>query len=180
MTTSEREQRMAERILEDESLRGDLEDSAAKVLVDWASQRAAHAAADPAQPDDAVEAQVQQIRQAARAAARSGETEPRRLVALAEAGLSPAAAPSGDSAAIAASDKPSKEPTQADQPVAARAVGEQPMAAPPPVLPAPSPADAKQAPADTAAPKPAGSSGASRRRRRSRLARFLKHLRGER
>src|SRR5215207_10487176 len=89
MTTNERQQRMAERILEDESLRGDLEDDAATALVDWASQRAATAAADPARPDAEVEAQVQLIRQAARAAACSGETEPRRLIALAEASLAP-------------------------------------------------------------------------------------------
>src|SRR5688572_6211540 len=94
MTMNERQQRMAERILEDENLRGDLEDKAANALVDWASKRAAAAAADPDRSDAAVEAQVQAIRQAARAAALSGETAPKRLIALAAARL----APSGDSA----------------------------------------------------------------------------------
>src|SRR5215213_10857729 len=89
MTTSEREQRMTERILEDESLRGDLEDDAASALIDWASAQAAAAAADPDRTDAAVEVQVQAIRKAARAAALSGETEPKRLIALAAAGLAP-------------------------------------------------------------------------------------------
>src|SRR3989442_15228241 len=89
MTTNERQQRMAERILEDENLRGDLEDDAATALIDWASERAAAAAADPARSDAVVEAQVQAIRQAARAAARSGETAPQRLIALAAARLAP-------------------------------------------------------------------------------------------
>src|SRR6476659_8687751 len=89
MTTNERQQRMAERILEDENLRGDLEDDAATALVDWASQRAAAAAADPNRSDAVVEAQVQAIRAAARAAAHSGETAPQRLIALAAARLAP-------------------------------------------------------------------------------------------
>src|SRR6478672_3401571 len=89
MTTNERQQRMAERILEDENLRGDLEDDAATALIDWASKQAAAAAADPAASDAAVEAQVQAIRQAARAAALSGETAPQRLIALAAAKLAP-------------------------------------------------------------------------------------------
>ena len=86
---NERQQRMAERILEDENLRGDLEDKAANALVDWASKRAAAVAADPDLSDAAVEAQVQAIRQAARAAALSGETAPKRLIALAAARLAP-------------------------------------------------------------------------------------------
>src|SRR3954449_10609332 len=87
MPTNERQQRMAERILEDESLRGDLEDDAATALVNWASAQAAAAAADPDRADAVVEAQVQAIRKAAHAAALSGETEPKRLIALAAAGL---------------------------------------------------------------------------------------------
>ena len=98
MSNTDRQQRMAERILEDERLRGNLEDDAATALVDWASQRAAAAAADPARPDEDVEAQVEAIRKAARAAALSGETEPRRLIALAEARLAPGATVSAGAA----------------------------------------------------------------------------------
>ncbi|HEX9369717.1 MAG TPA: hypothetical protein VF897_01875, partial [Roseiflexaceae bacterium] len=46
MVEDERRQRIVERIQEDERLRGDLEDEAAKALLSWASARAA-AAADP-------------------------------------------------------------------------------------------------------------------------------------
>jgi len=49
MTTNERQQRMAERILEDENLRGDLEDDAATALVDWASKQATSAAGNDPQ-----------------------------------------------------------------------------------------------------------------------------------
>jgi hypothetical protein len=84
---NERQQRLIERILEDERLRGDLEDTAATALVEWASQRVATAAADPARPDAEVEAEVQAIRAAARSAARSGETEVQRVIELANAAL---------------------------------------------------------------------------------------------
>jgi hypothetical protein len=171
MTNTDRQQRMAERILEDESLRGELEDSAATALVDWASQRAARAAADPAQPDDQVEALVQQIRQAARTAALSGETEPKRLIALAEDRIAPAA---GTSSASGAAPAAAEEGTHAEQPAAVRAVGQEHAAAQEAPLPATTAAEAQPAPAD-AAPKP---DGAPPRRRRSRLARFLKRLRG--
>jgi hypothetical protein len=170
MTNTDRQQRMAERILEDESLRGDLEDSAATALLDWASQRAVRVAADPAQPDVQVEAQVQLIRQAARAAALSGEAEPMRLIALAEAKIASAAAPSSDAEAGAPAATTVKEATHAEQPAAARTVGEEH---------APSPASRPTTAAD-AATKPASSASARPRRRRSRLARFLKRLRGGR
>jgi hypothetical protein len=87
MSQNERQQRVVERILEDERLRGDLEDTAATALVNWASARAEAAAADPARPDNAVEAEVQAVRMAARSAARSAESDPLRLIALAEAAL---------------------------------------------------------------------------------------------
>ena len=85
MDQNERQQRIVERILEDEQLRGDLEDEAATALITWASERAAAAAADPKRPDAAVEAEVQAVRAAARTAARSGERDPKQLIAQAEA-----------------------------------------------------------------------------------------------
>jgi hypothetical protein len=90
MSENERQQRMVERILEDERLRGDLEDPAATALINWASARAAAAAADPGRPEAEVEAEVQAIRAATRAAARSGEHNPHRLIAQAEAALAQA------------------------------------------------------------------------------------------
>ncbi|HEY3228026.1 MAG TPA: hypothetical protein VGJ87_02330 [Roseiflexaceae bacterium] len=87
MSENERQQRMVERIQEDERLRGDLEDAAATALVEWASERVAAAAADPARPDAEVDADVQAVRAAVRTAAHSGEGEPQRLIALAEAAL---------------------------------------------------------------------------------------------
>jgi hypothetical protein len=176
---------MAERILEDENLRGDLEDDAATALVDWASKRAAAAAADPARTDAVVEAQVQAIRQAARAAARSGETEPQRLIALAAAKLAPshdAAHAEPPAASTGASDpaqpavvtdvSPAENAAPpADVPVLAEAPA-QAAAASSAARPTPS---ARQAePASGSAPKPAESAGNRPRRKRSRLARFFK------
>ncbi len=91
MAENERQQRLIERVQEDERLRGDLEDTAATALVEWASQRVATAAADPARPDAEVEAEVQAIRAAARSAARSGESEPQRVIELATAALAESA-----------------------------------------------------------------------------------------
>jgi hypothetical protein len=184
MTTNERQQRMAERILEDENLRGDLEDDAATALVDWASKRAADAAADPARTDAVVEAQVQAIRQAARAAARSGETEPQRLIALAAAKL----APSHD-AAHAEPPAASTGASDLAQPAVVTDVSAAENAAPPadvPVLadaiPAarPTPSARQAEPASGSAPKPAESAGNRPRRKRSRLARFFKRVLGGR
>jgi hypothetical protein len=87
MTENERQQRIVERIYEDERLRGDLEDDAATPLLAWAAERAGDVAADPARPDEAVEEGVRAVRAAVRAAAGSGETDPTRLIALAEAEL---------------------------------------------------------------------------------------------
>ena len=87
MSENDRQQRLIERVQEDERLRGDLTDDTATALVEWASQRVAAAAADPARPDADVETEVQAIRTAARAAARAGEDDPQRVVALADAAL---------------------------------------------------------------------------------------------
>ena len=87
MSENERQQRMVERIQEDERLRGDLEDAAATALVEWASERVAAAAADPARPDAEVDADVQAVRAAVRTASHSGEGDPQRLIARAEAAL---------------------------------------------------------------------------------------------
>ena len=191
MTTSEREQRMAERILEDESLRGDLEEDAATALVDWASAQAAAAAADPDRTDAAVEAQVQAIRQAARAAARSGETEPQRLIALATAQLAPSHKPApadAPAAATSASDRPSPSapanvsasesgaPQSGVQPAGKAAA--QAAVATPSDSPAPSAPQAK--PTTDIPSKPVGTAGRRPRRQRSRLARFYKRLQGGR
>jgi hypothetical protein len=179
MTNSDRQQRMAERMLEDESLRGDLEDSAAAALVDWASQRAAASAADPSRPDDEVEEQVRTIRQAARAAALSGETEPRRLIALAEARLAPGVTLSSDAAQPEASRASVKAPESIERSAAPAA---QPAATPSQALGAATAAPkVEHVPPASVLPswpeKPVGPRG---RRKRSRLARFLKRIRGER
>jgi hypothetical protein len=104
----ERQQRIAERIMEDESLAGDLEDPAAKALIEWALQQAAAATADPARPDEAVQADAQAIRAAARAAARSGAQDPQQVVARAEVLLA-----QRKSAAPAAERPPVVEPAAA-------------------------------------------------------------------
>jgi hypothetical protein len=93
VSENERQQRMIERVQEDERLRGDLPDDAATALVEWASQRVATAAAEPTRPDAEVEGEVQAIRAAARAAARTGETDSQRLLALAETELAQHIAP---------------------------------------------------------------------------------------
>src|SRR6266508_2784603 len=72
MSENERQQRMVERIQEDERLRGDLEDAAAT---------------DTTRPDAEVDTEVQAVRAAVRTAAHSGEGDAQRLIALAEAAL---------------------------------------------------------------------------------------------
>jgi hypothetical protein len=182
---------MAERILEDENLRGELEDDAATALVNWASEHAAAAAADPARTDAAVEAQVQSIRQAARAAALSGETEPQRLIALATARL----APSQDAANV----EPPAASTSASElaePAVATVVSVAENAAPPADVPAgseapvpvvaaspaasPTPSAPPVEQSNAAAPQPAKPARNRPRRKRSRLARFYKLLFGGR
>ncbi len=81
-----RQQRAAEYILEDEGLTGDLEDSQAQQLVNWAGDAAVRAAA-PRQSDAQAEALVAAVRQAARRAARQAAEQGQNVVALAEAAL---------------------------------------------------------------------------------------------
>ena len=179
MSTNERQQRMAERILEDENLRGDLEDDAASALVDWASAQAAAAAGDPTRTDAIVEAQVQAIRQAARAAALSGETAPQRLIALAAANL--AASHDADHVEPPAVVTDVSAAENAVSPADMPAVGEAPalvVAASRSAPPTPS-APPAELPSG-AAPKPAKPATTRPRRKRSRLARFFKHLLGRR
>jgi hypothetical protein len=133
MSENDRQQRLIERVQEDERLRGDLTDDAATALVEWASQRVAAAAADPARPDTDVEAEVQAIRTAARAAARAGEADSQRVVALAEAALARQAETAGSAQAHA------------------DAAGEVAVATPPPpaterAQPAPAPTEASDPP----------------------------------
>ena len=174
MTQNDRQQRMAERILEDERLRGDLEDDAATALVDWASKRAAAAAADPARPDAAVEAEVEAIRKAARAAARSGETEPQRLIGLAEARLAPGAAVSAGPAQPAASAASANVPESAERSAAPAASAATAQAARPEAQTGGALPDGVSSAQSASAPAP------RRRRKRNRMARFLKRIQGGR
>ena len=169
MAENERQQRVVERIQEDERLRGDLEDDAAAALISWAVARVAAAAADPARPDPALEADVQAVRSAARSAARSGESEPERLVALAEAALAGAAAPDASGAPAAVPAAVASEPAHGE---IGQTPGEQGMA----------PAASAEAPAAPSPPEQPGAAEkiAGRRRRPSRIAALLRHLRGRR
>jgi hypothetical protein len=209
MTENERQQRMVERILEDERLRGDLEDTAATALIQWASERAGAAAADPTRSDDAVEADVQAVRKAARAAALSGETDPQRLLAVAESNLAPGTTLKPESAAAApAAAKPTQPAAQAPQtqnvpatapdsawaaaPAAAKPTQPAAQAPQTQIVPAAAPDSAKvaapaaakpaQAPQTQNVPAAAASSSRTsrpRRRRRNRLAEFLKRVTGK-
>jgi hypothetical protein len=98
MAENERQQRMVDRILEDERLRGDLEDNAATPLIAWAAERAKEAAADPNQPDEVVEERIASLRAAVREAAGSGDTDPQRLIALASRAFGQSASPEPSSA----------------------------------------------------------------------------------
>lgn len=83
---NERQQRAAERILEDEGLTGTLTDAQARPLIDWASAQAARVAADPTRSDAEVDAALGALRQAllrvSSTAADAQDAE--RLVALAQ------------------------------------------------------------------------------------------------
>jgi hypothetical protein len=157
MSENERQQRLIERVQEDERLRGDLTDDAATALVEWASRRVATAAADPARPDADVEADVQAIRAAARAAARAGEADPPRVVAIAEATLTKQAASSaqtqvdaaeaGAPSAQLAGEQTQLSPAQAEAPPA-QASSAGPIAGAPPAPERPQPAPAQPATAD--------------------------------
>lgn len=92
MGEPDRRQLVVERILEDEALRGELEDHAASALISWAAERAGALAADPSRSDAAVDSAAGAIRAAARAAAASSEQDPARVIALAEAALAGAGA----------------------------------------------------------------------------------------
>ena len=119
---------MVERVQEDERLRGDLPDEAAAALVEWASKRVAAASAAAARPDAEVEAEVQTIRAAARAAARAGETNPQRLLAVAEAEMAQRIAPAAQpSAAPPVVEQPAPQPTTA--PAATAQLDPQPFTA---------------------------------------------------
>src|SRR5262245_33769219 len=154
---NERQQRMVERVQEDERLRSDLPDDAAAALVEWAGKHVAAAAADPARPDAEVEAEVQAIRAAVRAAARAGEDEPQRLIALAEtelaqrtaspappAAAAPAVPPHADNlaAAVGASSATRVEMARPQPPAPSLPVGEPSAGVSQP--PAPSEAQASQ------------------------------------
>jgi len=158
MTENDRQQRLIERVQEDERLRGDLTDDAATALVEWASQRVAAAAANPARPDDDVEAEVQAIRTAARAAARAGEGDPQRVVALADATLARQAK------------------TASSAQARADAAGEVAGATPLPAAAAP----AQPAPAQTEASDPPQRRRPSLWRRWSPFANIWNRFRGER
>jgi phage terminase Nu1 subunit (DNA packaging protein) len=84
---SERAQRAIERLHEDERLRGDLSDLAARALLEWAAQHVARIADDTSRSDADVASGVQAIRSAARAAARSGLAAAQEVVAAAEQAL---------------------------------------------------------------------------------------------
>jgi hypothetical protein len=89
----ERKQELLDRIQEDERLRGDLEDTAARELVAWALRKAEQAIDAGERADDEIEAHVQAVRSAARAAARSGALAPQKVIQLAEKQLAEALPP---------------------------------------------------------------------------------------
>jgi hypothetical protein len=197
MPENERQQRIIERIQEDERLRGDLEDDAATPLINWAIQRASAVAANTALPDDSVDAEVQAVRKAVQAAARSGETEPTRLIALAEGALNQSLAQSPGAAQATLGVPPTDtQPAPPPETQAAPASPDTRQQAPSPEAqpePAASPAT-QSAPATQPAPAapattPAGPAPAKReavetvsraRRKRSRITSYLKHLLGKR
>ncbi|MBU6333738.1 MAG: hypothetical protein KGS47_04985 [Chloroflexi bacterium] len=72
MVDDDQRQAWLERLQEDERLRGDLEDAAALALLEWAQQQTQIACDDESMDLAGIEIEVQQIRAAARAAARAG------------------------------------------------------------------------------------------------------------
>lgn len=157
MSETSRQQRVVERILEDERLRGDLEDTAAKALLAWATKRAGSIAADPTRSDEQVDAATQAVRRATLRAAESGESDPARVVELAEAALPALPAPSP--AQLNASQESAQPKPPAATGLAASAARLAGAGARQP---------ASTAPIERALP----------RRRRNRLARLIKQLRG--
>jgi hypothetical protein len=196
MAENQRQQLILERLQEDERLRGDLEDAAATALLGWALERAAAAAADPSRPDEAVESDVRAVRISARAAARSGEHAPDRLIALAEAELQKSLGPGSETGAAGPADSaprpeaPAESPTMAGAPEIPTTV--------PPLAPrdAAAPGGAAQPAVEPGAGAPEGAAKSEQnrrqpadareavetiirsRRKRSRLANFLKRMRG--
>jgi hypothetical protein len=79
-----RQQLLLERVLEDEALRGNLDQRAVQVLLRWVGDQVTEAAADRELPDETVEKAVSEIRQAASAAARTGENNHTLLIEMAE------------------------------------------------------------------------------------------------
>jgi hypothetical protein len=59
-----RQQRAAEQLLDDERLTGDLTDTQARPLLEWATYQAALAAGDPACSDEEIDATIATIRRA--------------------------------------------------------------------------------------------------------------------
>jgi hypothetical protein len=165
MSETHRQQTVVERILEDESLRGELEDPAATALINWATERAGKFAADPAHSDAEVDATTLAIRTAARQAAGSGEQEPERVVALAEAAL---AEQSPDQAVAIAETAPPHSPAA---PTAAESPSEGEGSVSPAGAPDQNDATAPARPAERAVgatTKAPASKRRSKRRQRSR------------
>lgn len=169
MSENKRQQRMIERVQEDERLRGNLSDEAAAALVEWASQRVTAAAADPARPDVDVEAEVQAIRAAARSAARAGQADPQRVIGLADAALAQPAASPAHAAAASATPAPAPASSSPALPVARTDT-----AAPAPLQPN------QQAPAQTKAADRPKQRRISFWRRWSRFAKIWNRFRGAR
>jgi hypothetical protein len=86
---TERQQRAAERILEDERLTRDLTDDQARPLVEWASTQAALVAADTTCSETELDDRIAAIRRAVVHVGRTaaGEHDAARLVALAQESL---------------------------------------------------------------------------------------------
>lgn len=82
-----RQERAAERMLEDEGLTGGLSDEPARALIAWAQQAALGAAAPPERTDEQVAALLQAIRRAARQAAATSPGDPLLLAAAADRAL---------------------------------------------------------------------------------------------
>jgi predicted ArsR family transcriptional regulator len=81
-----RQQRASDYFLENERLTGDLTDDQSRPLISWASERARHAAAEPALTDEALDHMLRRIRRAVLEAARAApaEHDAARLVERAE------------------------------------------------------------------------------------------------
>lgn len=88
MPTQEQKQRLEriiERLQEDERLRGDLQDSAAQSLLEWAIAQVSAAAQ---KGESELQEAVRNVRQAAVKAASSGLSEPEQIIAVANRALS--------------------------------------------------------------------------------------------